>query len=337
MEYLDGLLEKLTSATGVGYTGDIAEIIIAELKQLDINAEKSQDGSVYAFLPGSENRDVMIACHIDEIGFIVNSIGDNGFVRFSQVGGCDIRILIGQEVAIHGRETVPGYIGAKPPHLMTQEERTKVFPIHELFIDTGMPAAKLTGIVRIGDIITFRGQYRKLQNNLRSAKSLDNRASVAAGILALNELKALRCKANIHFVATSQEEFTGLGAKVFSNKLSINQAVVVDVTFGDQPDLLESECFPLDSGPVIGRGGSISYKLFRMMVDTAKELEMPYQVEPMPTITGTDADIIAFNKQGIPCGVIGIPLRYMHTPAEVVSLKDIERTARLLVSYVKKL
>ncbi|MEO0189932.1 MAG: M20/M25/M40 family metallo-hydrolase, partial [candidate division WOR-3 bacterium] len=242
-----------------------------------------------------------------------------------------------QEVIILGSREIKGYIGIKPPHLMSKEEKEKVLPIDKLFIDTGLKPKVVKKLVHIGDVVAFLGKYCKLQNDLRSAKSLDNRASVACSLAIIDELIKLGPPCNIHFVATSQEEFTGLGARIFSYKLPLNYAVVIDVTHGEHPELREEECFPLNKGPVIVRGPTIPQRLFRLLIETAKELEIPYQVEPAPTWTGTDAEAIAFNKEGIPTCVLGIPLRYMHTPVEVVSLKDIERTARLVVNFIKKI
>ena len=130
MNYLDSLLERLTNATNVGYGGDVGAVIAADLQGLRIAVEKSDDGSVYATAPGTEKNSIMIACHLDEVGFIVNSIDDdNGFIRFTEYGGTDKRILIGQQVIIHGRNDIRAYIGAKPPHLQTVEEKRKVFQV----------------------------------------------------------------------------------------------------------------------------------------------------------------------------------------------------------------
>jgi endoglucanase len=337
MEYLDRLLESFTGAMGVAFAGDVSAVIAAEIKALGIDTEISPDGSVYATLPGSGPKGILIACHIDEVGMMVTALDEKGFIRFSTVGGCDPRIYPGQEVTIMGRERIAGYIGVRPPHLVTVAEREKIIPVSELFIDTGQPPEKIRPLVRIGDAIAFARQYRKLTPDLRSAKALDNRASVACGLLILKDLVGSPRPLSIHFVATSQEEYTGLGARVFSNRLSPDYALVIDVSHAEYPDLHEGEFYPLNSGPTIGRGGTIPHRLYQMLTDTARELEMPYQVEPMPSWTGTDADDIAFNKEGIPTAVLGIPLRYMHSPVETVSLKDIERTARLAVGFIKKL
>jgi len=337
MEYLDKLIEKLTRATGIGYEGNVKEVIVHELKDLDIEAEIGQDGSVYALSSGSGNKNIMLVCHIDEIGFMVSYIEDNGFIRFSQVGGCDARILPGQEVTIIGKDSARGYIGLKPPHYISKEEKEKVTSLDQLFIDTGLPAAEVKSLIKIGDCISFINKYLKLHGDLRCAKSLDNRASVACGILILKEVTQIERNFNLHFVASSQEEYTGLGARIYSNKLPVDYAIVIDVTHGEHPEVSEDESYHLNGGPVIARGATIPERLFKMLVDTAKEIEIPHQIEPLPSWTGTDADTIAFSREGIPTCVLGIPLRYMHTPVEVVSLRDIERTARLIVNFLKKL
>ncbi|MEO0129788.1 MAG: M20/M25/M40 family metallo-hydrolase [candidate division WOR-3 bacterium] len=335
--YLDKILEKLCKANGIGYAGEIKDILVGEIKPYTDDARIFPDGSVYGLIKGMRNVNVMLACHIDEIGFIVSSIEDNGFIRFKQVGGCDDRILPGQEVVILGKKEIKGYVGAKPPHLMKKEEVNKVMTTDKLFIDTGLKPEVLKKFVDIGDFICFAGYYNKLQGDFRSAKALDNRSSIACAILVLRELSELGSPVNLHFVATNQEEFSGLGARIHSYRLSPDYCVVIDVTHGEYPGLSEGEYFSLNKGPVIARGATIPQKLYKLLTESAQSKEIPYQIEPLPSYTGTDADAIAFNKEGIPTCVLGIPLRYMHTPIEVVCLKDIERTARLVIEFIKKL
>ncbi len=335
---IDKLLERLTESYGMGYSGGVKSVVLNELKRRKIAGEISKDGSVYGFLKGIKKTEVMLSAHLDEIGFIVSLIEENGFIRFREigVGDCDVRILPGQEVVILGRREIRGYIAIKPPHLMPKEEREKVQSIDKLFIDTGLKPKDVKKLVCIGDTVAFKGRYLRLQGDLRSAKSLDNRASIACALAIIDELIRIGPPCHIHFVATSQEEFTGLGARIFSYRLPLDYAIVIDVTHGEHPGLREEEYFKLNGGPVIVRGPTIPQRLFQFLIETAKELEIPYQIEPAPNWTGTDADAIAFNKEGIPTCLLGIPLRYMHTPVEVVSLKDIERTARLVVNFIKR-
>ncbi|KPK70710.1 hypothetical protein AMJ87_08405 [candidate division WOR_3 bacterium SM23_60] len=337
MDYLDQLLKKLTLATGIGYAGNVTDVVCEELRSYGVDTRVEKDGSVYGKLTGAQDIGVMLACHIDEIGFMVSSVDDVGRIGLSGVGGIDVRILPGQEVTVHGRENVRGYIGAKPPHLLTADERKKVLPIEKLFVDTGLTPAVVKKSVSVGDCISFLGSYTTLQGDLRSVKAIDNRASVACGLMVMKELARGECPCHLHFVATSQEEYTCLGARIHSYALPVSYAIVVDVTFGEFPDLKDHEYFPLNSGPVISRGATIPETLYDLLIAAAKEIEIPHQIEAVPTFTSTDADAIAFNREGIPTCLIGIPVRYMHTPIEVVSLKDIHRCQRLIVSFLKHL
>ncbi len=337
LAYLDGILERLCRANGVGYSGGVKNVLLNEIESFTDEAKIFPDGSVYGLIKGMKKINVMLACHIDEIGFIVSDIEDNGFIRFKPVGGCDDRILPGQEIIILGRKEIRGYVGAKPPHLMKKDEAEKVMTTDKLYIDTGMKSELLKKFVNVGDFICFVGHYDKLQGDLRSAKALDNRSSIACAILVLRELSKLGSPVNLHFVATNQEEFSGLGARIHSYRLNPDYGVVIDVTHGEYPGLSEGEYFNLNKGPVIARGATIPQKVYKLLTECAQSREIPYQIEPVPIYTGTDAEAIAFNKEGIPTGVIGIPLRYMHTPVEVVCLKDIERTAHLVIEFLKKL
>ncbi len=337
MEHIDELLAKLTLATGIGYAGNVKNVIHDELQRLQIKGTIEKDGSVSGYLKGRTDCGIMIACHIDEVGFMVSSIDDAGRLSLSSVGGIDISILPAQQVMVHGRKSIEGYIGAKPPHLVPKEERKQLLPLDKLFVDTGLAPSVVRNIIEVGDSVSFLGKYMKLQGDLRVVKSLDNRASVACGILVMQELAQRERAFNIYFVATSQEEYTGLGARIHAYRLPIDYGIVVDVSFAEHPDLKDHETNPLGSGPVIGRGATIPEKLSDLLIETAKENDISYQIEPLPTYTGTDAEGIAFSREGIATCVIGIPLRYMHTPVEVVCLKDIQRTKRLIVSYIEKL
>ena len=337
MEKLDRLLQELTQADGVGYGGDITEVIKQALANVSVGARIEQDGSVSAYLKGSGRSGLMLACHIDEIGYMVSRVDEAGRIFFSEIGGADPRVLPGQQVTVIGKKKYSGYIGFKPPHLLSAEERKRVLPVEELFVDVGLKPELVRKNVQVGDYITFKGGYSKMQDDLRSAKALDNRASVACGILVLSELVKTEHVLHVHFVATSQEEYTGLGARTHAFKTPVEFAIIVDVTHAEHPDLKEHQYSPLNGGPVIVRGATVPAKLSNLMMKTARELEIPYQIQPIPSRTGTDADDIAFSREGIASCIVGIPLRYMHTPVEIVSLKDIERAARLITEFIKRL
>ena len=337
MEKIDKLLEELTQADGVGYGGNIADVIKQALANVNIDAQVEEDGSVCASLKGSGRSGVMLACHIDEIGYMVSRVDEAGRIFFSEIGGADPRVLPGQEVMVLGKKRFPGYIGFKPPHLLSVEERARVLPVEELFVDIGLRPELVRKNVRVGDYITFKGKYMKMQDDLRSAKALDNRSSVACGIHVLSNLAGIDHAMHVHFVATSQEEYTGLGARIHAFKMPVEFAIIVDVTHAEHPDLKEHQYHPLNSGPVIVRGATVPAKLSNLLIETAKEMEIAYQIEAVASRTGTDADDIAFSREGIASCIVGIPLRYMHTPVEIVSLKDIERAARLITEFIKRL
>ena len=337
MEYLDKLLEKLTAADGIGYGGDVTAVVLDALQAEGIAASVGHDGSVHARLAGRNKNGIMLACHLDEIGFIVSRVDDAGRIFISEIGGADVRILPGQEVTVLGKKKHRGYVAFKPPHLLGSEERARVVPLEELFIDIGLSRQIAKREIRIGDYVTFANKYKRIGKDLRTAKSLDNRASVACGILVMKEMAKIEHSFNIHFVATSQEEYTGLGAKIHAFRLPVDYAVIIDVSHAEHPDLKEHEYYPLDGGPTIVRGATVPGRLFDLLIQTAKSLDIPHHVQPMPSRTGTDADDIAFSRQGIPSCVVGIPLRYMHTPVEIVSLRDIERAARLVKGFITHL
>lgn len=324
-------------ANGLGYAGDVSGVIERVARAEGMQAVVERDRSVSIHLKGSGRGAVMLACHVDEIGFMVDRIDDAGRIFFSAVGGVDVRILPGQAVSILGRERFDGYVAIKPPHLLTKEEMKKVGRLEELFIDTGMAPDMVREGISIGDCICFNVRYGRMDGDLRTAKALDNRASVACAIAVLRDLAKLDHGLDVHFVATSQEEYTGLGAKVHAYRLPVDYAIVVDVSHGEHPDVKEHERFPLNSGPTIVRGATVPAVLSDRLISTARRSGIPCQIEPAPRATATDADDIAFSREGIPTCVIGIPLRYMHTPVEVVSLRDIEAAVHLITNFIKDL
>jgi putative aminopeptidase FrvX len=270
---------------------------------------------------------------MDEIGLMVSGI-EKGFLRLSRVGGTDRRVLLGQEVVVHGRRELPGVIGFRPPHVMPREERDKVIALEDMFADVGLPARQVSRLVRVGDLVSFCHQPSGLKGGLLSGKAMDDRASVAAVIACLELLSTRQPAWDVLAVATIQEETALLGAATSAYELNPDAAVAIDVTFGTQNGVPESESFGLGKGPTIGLGPNVHPHLARRLIETAKRLEMSHQLEPIPGSSGTDGWAIQVAREGIPTAIIGIPLRYMHTPVETLAVKDVERTGRLLAEFV---
>jgi len=334
------LLKKLSEARGVsGYEAEVREIVAQEFGRYADEVQTDKLGNVIALKrgEGEEPRPrIMLAGHMDEIGLMVTKL-EKGFLRFTSVGGFDERVLLGQEVTVHGRKDLPGIIGSRPPHVLPQEEREKIIPMDKLFIDVGVGEEELEHLVRVGDLVTLRREFTQLRDDLAAGKALDDRTAVAAILVCLEALAPIRHTWDVYAVATVQEEVGMRGAITSAYGLAPDVAIAIDVTFGDQPGVSEAETVKVGEGPAIGFGPNIHPKLHQALVEVAKELEMPYQVEPLPGRSGTDAWVIQVTREGIPTALLSIPLRHMHTSVETVSLKDVERTGRLLAGFIGRL
>ncbi|MBE7552293.1 MAG: M20/M25/M40 family metallo-hydrolase [Anaerolineales bacterium] len=337
------LLKRLSLAVGVsgyGRQNSIHEVITTELAPYADRVERDRMGSVVGIKAGEQQaaesgwrRKVMLAAHLDEIGAIVTKI-DKGFLRFSQVGGLDDRILMGQEVIVHGQQDLPGIIGAIPPHLLPPDKPNNTVDMAEMHIDVGLPARQVERWVQIGDLISFARTPAELLGGLLSAKAMDNRSSVAAMVICLQELKKLRHQWDVYAVATADEEWGSfVGATTQAYAIRPDVAVVIDVTFADV-DEIEVK---LNAGPVIALGPSNHPELRERLVKICRDLELKYQSEMMPSGAGTDAYAIEISREGVPTILLSIPSRYMHSPVETIHPKDVERTGRLMAHFIASL
>jgi len=281
-------------------------------------------------------RTLMIAAHMDEIGLIVTGIED-GFVRAHGLGGTDRRLLLGLEVDVHGKTSLPGIIGSRPPHVLSTSERRRVQPWHEIFIDLGLPADEIEGQVRVGDHVTIHQEAQQLRNHRIAAKALDNRASVAALTLSLEALETRQHAWDIYAVATVQEELGVKGAITSAYEVDPDLAIALDVTFAKQHNDKGTGTFELGEGPALGIGPNIHPAVLDLLREAADVQEIKVSLEPLPGSSGTDAWGIQVAREGVPTGLISIPVRYMHQPVEVAALVDVERTARLLTAAVTRL
>lgn len=279
---------------------------------------------------------ILAAAHIDSIGGMVTAIEPGGYLRFTPVGGVDRRLLMAQEMEVHGRRVLRGVVGSKPPHVTTQEERTRLLPVEELYIDTGLPEEEVRELVQLGDPVLHRHEFRVLQNGRVSSRYLDNRASQAALAVALEELKTLRHTADFYAVGSVGEEFSGMpGAIAATAAIQPDIAFAVDVTFARHPGS-EKDSFPLGGGPTIGVGPNCTPKLAKFVRKVAEELDIDYSLEVMAGPSGTDAWGMHVVRGGVATGIISIPIRYMHTPVELADLADIRRAGRLLAHVVAR-
>jgi len=277
---------------------------------------------------------IMLAGHMDEIGLMVTKIEENGFLRFTRIGGVDPRVLPGHEVVVYGKRPLTGLIGVKPPHLTSPEDANKAQKMEDLSIDLGMPEEEVRKLVKPGDVVTFKREVTELMGDLLAGKSMDDRAGVAVILVALDELNKYRCEADVYAVATSQEE-TGFGGGVATTYgLGPDIGIAIDVCHAETPGVPEWRTTSLGKGPALAMGANIHPKIYAALDKAAKDLGIAAQLEPAPIATGTDAWPMQMSRAGVATGLISIPLRYMHTSVETLSLGDVEKAGKLLARFI---
>lgn len=290
-----------------------------------------RNGSVIGRINGKTDYTIMLDAHIDEIGMIVTSVESDGFIKVSRVGAVDVRTLPAQPVNIWGKETVTGVFCSTPPHLSKKDK--EVPDITEMYIDTGLPSEQLKSIVSPGDRITFMQDSKEMLDKL-TGKSFDNRASVAALLETARKLKENPPECNVIILLSDQEELGCRGATTAAFELSPDEAIAVDVSFGDFPEVPSHKSGKLGHGPMIGMSPVLSKAVTEKIKQIAKSNDIPHQLEVMGGETSTNADVINLAKSGIPCGLISVPLRNMHTTVEVICEDDVKTTAQLLYAYI---
>lgn len=332
-------LEKVLSVSGLSNHEAPAREIIAEAwKPLCDEMQVSRLGSLHALRRGSgpEPRPrLLMMAHMDAIGLMVTGIKD-GFLRFTQVGGVDPRILPGQMVTVHGREDLPAMVVQPAVRLLPPGFAAKPVSMEHLLIDTGLLPADVARLVRVGDLVSFAQPPVQLGKSAISGHTLDNRASVAAVTVCLDELQKRKHVWDVWAVASVSEEETLGGAFTSAFELRPDLAIVIDVTFAKGPGANEFNTYPLGKGVALGWGANVHPALHTSFKELAETLEIPIHMELMPRMSGTDAMGVQVAAEGIPCMVLGIPLRYMHTPVETVGIKDILRTGRLMAEFISR-
>ncbi len=331
------ILKELSNTNGAtGFEEGAAEKVIRLLKGKIDEVYSNKMGSVVGIVNSttkSRGR-VMIATHLDELAMIVRKI-EKGFIYFSTLGGWDKRVFPGQEVVVYGKKKLNGVIGAIPPHFFPRDKSKDVYTYDELFVDVGLDEKNLKKNVMVGNPIYIRRKFAELHNGFVTGKAFDNRSSCTVLIDVLLKAKKENLPYDIFGVFTVEEEETGLGARTSSYDIEPDFAIVIDVTHGKSYGVSEG-ALEMNKGPVFSTGPNIHPDIFNGLKSIAEKYEIPYQIDAVPGLTGTDAADIQIVKEGIPCGLIGIPLRYMHTPVEVINLKDMERTSRVLLSFLKE-
>lgn len=332
-------LKKASMAHGVsGYEFMNQKTVVEEaMKGLVDEIRSDAFGNVIGYRKGEgegSRPKIMLAGHMDEIGLMVTKIEERGFLRFTQVGGVDPRILPGHEVIVYGKRPLTGLIGVKPPHLTPPEEANKAVKMWDLAIDLGLPEEEVRELVSVGDVVTFKRQVTELMGDVLSGKAMDDRAGVAVILVALDNLAKYRVQADVFAIATTQEEVGLKGAIVSAYGIRPDIGIAIDVCHAETPGVPEWRTSSLGKGPAIAQGANIHPKIYAGLEKAAKELGISIQPEPAPAATGTDAWGIQISAEGAATGLISIPLRYMHTSVETLSVGDVEKAGRLLAAFI---
>jgi len=339
MELLKRLVETPSPS---GFEGSIRRIVREEMAQVAQEVKVDLHGNVTGVINSQAPMRVMIAGHCDEIGLMVKYVDDDGFVYFSAIGGVDPGVLDGQRVKIITKAgIIQGVIGKKPIHLMEEDERGKPLKIHQLWIDIGASKGEeAKALVSPGDPVVVDVYPVFLLNDLLVARGLDDRIGTFVVLETFKRAAQLSLKVALYAVATVQEELGLRGARTSAFSIDPQIGIAVDVGFATGcPDVDNKRGgeVKLGAGPILHRGANINPVLSRFMEEKAKEKGIPFQLIGEPRATGTDANAIQITRGGVATALVSVPNRYMHTPVEVVSLKDVEGAIDLMVETVASL
>jgi endoglucanase len=339
LEFLEALV---TAPSPSGFERPVATLYRDRMADYADRVTTDVHGNVLAVLNPEAPMRIMLAGHTDEIGFVVHHISDDGLLHFSTIGGHDSVIPVGQMVWVHGRQRVAGAIGRKAIHLLSLDELKKKPEIKELWIDIGASTrAEAEAVVQLGDVATYQYTFQRLLGDRAVARAFDNKAGlfiVAETVRLLSEEGGLPSGVGVYAVGTVQEEIGSRGARTSAFTIGAQTGLAVDMGHAiDYPGVSASQYGKLDmgKGPAISRGANTNPVVFDLLCRAAEEADITYQVQVTPGSTPTDANAMQLNGQGMATGLLSIPLRYMHTPCEVVSLTDIENCARLMAGFCR--
>jgi endoglucanase len=342
-ESLDFLKAIVNVPSPSGYEERAAEIYRDYTGQFADKVWTDVHGNAYAALNPDAEMKIMLAGHMDEIGFIIHYISDEGLLYFKGIGGHDSVIPVGQRVWVHGKERVPGIIGRKAIHLLEEDEKKKKPELKDLWIDIGASSrAEVEELVELGDVATFQSEFQALLGDRATARGFDNKMGsmiVAEALRLLKEDGGLDPEVGVYAVATVQEEIGLRGARTSAFSIDPQSGLAVDVNHAiDYPGVAKTRHGALDvgKGPSVMRGANANPVVFRMIREACDAEEIPYQVDVDPAGTGTDGNAMQISRGGMAVGIVGVALRYMHTPCELLSLTDVENCARMMAAYCRR-
>lgn len=332
---ITALLRKLTAIPGVsGREAVVSQPLLELLKEYCPDAALVQGNIIGTFGKRESGKPhVLLDAHFDQVGLIVTYIDENGFLKVGNLGGLDLRLFPAQTVTVHGTSDIPGVVCAMPPHLLAGD--ADVADITDILIDTGYSKEELEKIVSLGDMISFDAPFEELCGDRICSPALDDRCGIAAILYALSQLDAETLPCSVSVLFSAQEELGERGAKIAAYTIQPDIALAVDVSFGRANEEAPEKCGSLGGGAMIGISPSLSAEVSRDLKNIAETEQIPWQPEVMAGTTGTNADQFSVTRGGVKACTVSIPLRYMHTPAEVIALSDVTATGDLLAAYLR--
>lgn len=335
------LQRMVASPSPSGFEQPVQKIIREEVQQYSDETRTDIHGNVIAALNPSGEPRIMLTAHCDELGLLIRHIDEQGFLYFGTIGGFDPSTLAGSRVQIHTPSgPILGIIGRQPIHTLSGEERGKAPKLSELWIDIGAAnKEEARQLVPLGSVATRAAQLERLRGDIVTSRALDDKAGIFSVVEALRRIHERRdeLKAAVYLVSTVQEEVGSRGARTAAYSVDPLIAVAVDVTFtSDHPGTSKREIgeVELNGGPVLTIGGNINPRVYQLLVQTANEAGIHWQIDPQAGNTYTDTDVIQIARGGIATALVSIPCRYLHTGSETASLKDMDQVAELLTRFV---
>lgn len=338
----DFLVDLLNARSPTGHEYEAQAVVDRYVEDKVDEYRRDTMGNRFATVNAGGDPSVLFAGHIDELGLIITYINEQGFLYFDTLGGHDKTMISGRRVSILTKEgEIKGVTGKRAIHLMSAEDRKKVPETHEIWIDIGVKTREeAEKLVRIGDPATYDQSFELIRGSVGVARAFDDKAGAYAVLEAVRRLTKGKLAARVTAAATTQEEIGTRGAMTAAYSEKPDFAIAVDVGHAtDSPDCDHRKygSFKQGGGPIICRGPNINPIVYERLVDCAEKNKIPYQLEAEARPTGTDARAIQVAGPGVATGLLSIPLRYMHTPSEMVDLEDIEHTAQLLEAFARSL
>lgn len=338
MDYQKTLTRLCALQGPSGFEEPVARVAMELLRPLVDECSVTRLGSVLGVRrcgrPGAPK--LLLDAHLDEIGFLITGHED-GFLRFTALGGVDPRMLPDREMTVLTQPPVQGVVACLPPHIQTRDEMDRALPVSKLYLDVGLSQEEAVRRVSVGTPAAYREGCFKLGERFMCGKAMDDRSCFAVLLDVAEQLSGRELGLDLYILGSTQEEVSSAGAITAVFGAVPDYCVAVDVTHGTTPDASKEKTFPLGGGPTIGVGPNCTRWMSNLMEEIAKQSEIPYQVEVMAGSSGTNAWPMQISREGVATAVLSLPLRYMHSPIEVCHREDMERTARLLSAFILRL